>query len=323
MSRIRVAVLRGGPSAEYDVSLETGASVLKHLPENYEGQDILIDKTGVWHYRGLPISAQEIGRYADVVWNAMHGEYGEDGQVQNVLDKTGVPYTGSRSFASAVAMNKVTAKESFRRAGLKVPAGKFLDLEREPAEAAAAKVFQTISPPWIVKPADRGSSVGLYIAKNFTELSHAIAECFRFSGKVIVEEYIKGKEATVGVVDNFRNEEHYSLPAIEIRRPAGKSVWTYDDKYSGATEEVCPGCFTNEEKKKLEELAILAHRTLGLEHYSRSDFILHPTRGIYLLETNSLPGLTSESLLPKSLAAVGCTYPEFLDHVIRLALSKR
>ncbi|MCC6290588.1 D-alanine--D-alanine ligase [Candidatus Nomurabacteria bacterium] len=322
MSRIRVAVLRGGPSAEYDVSLETGASVLKHLPEGYEGHDILIDKKGVWHYRGLPIGAQEISRYADVIWNAMHGEYGEDGQVQNVLDKTGVPYTGSKSFASALAMNKSTAKESFRRAGLKVPAGQLFDLEREPAEAAATKVFQTISPPWVVKPADRGSSVGLYIAKNFTELSHAIAECFRFSGKVIVEEYIRGKEATVGVVDNFRNQKHYALPAIEIRRPAGKSVWTYDDKYNGATEEVCPGCFTNEEKKKLEELAILAHQSLGLEHYSRSDFILHPTRGIYLLETNSLPGLTSESLLPKSLAAVGCTYPEFLNHVIKLALAR-
>lgn len=316
MSKIRVAVLRGGPSAEYGVSLETGKSVLQHLPEHYEGRDILIDKTAVWHYRGLPFSPQEISRYADIIFNALHGEYGEDGQVQNILDKTGLPYTGSGALISAMTMNKAIAKEIFRRAGLKVPAGRLLKPEEQ-----ASEVFQTISPPWIVKPADRGSSVGLFIAKNFTELSHAIAECFRFSSQVLVEEYIKGKEATVGVIDNFRNQKHYALPAIEIRKPSGKSVWTYDDKYNGATQEICPGVFTSEEKKKLEELAVAAHQSLGLNHYSRSDFIIHPKRGIYLLETNSLPGLTSESLLPKALAAVGCPYPEFLDHVIRHALS--
>ncbi len=319
MAKIRVAVLRGGPGHEYPVSLKTGESILTHLPGHYERADILIDRDGTWHHRGLPINPLEIGQYADVVFNAMHGEYGEDGQVQQILDRTAVPYTGSGTFASSVGMNKVMAKDVFQRAGLKVPAG-FLS-EKQEADEAARAVFQKISPPWIVKPADRGSSVGLFFAKNFDDLVQAITECLKYSDKVLIEQYVKGKEATVGVIDHFREQDHYALPAIEIRRPGGQAVWTYADKYNGETEEICPGAFSPEEKLELERLAIEAHKALGLRHYSRSDFIISP-RGIYLLETNSLPGLTNESLLPKALQAVGCDYPDFLDHVVKLALER-
>lgn len=326
MSKIRVAVLRGGPGHEYPVSLQTGESVLKHLPEHYAGVDILIDKNGVWHHRGAAIAPLELSKYADVAFNAMHGEYGEDGQVQRVLEQAGLPYTGSGTFASALGMNKELTKGAFRRAGLRVPVGKLVEKNSEAElvdliDSAAREVFRTVPPPWIVKPADRGSSVGLLLAKNFDDLKQAIAECFKFSDKVLVEEYIRGKEATVGVLDHFRNQSSYALPPIEIRRPGNQDIWTYADKYNGQTQEICPGVFSVEEKNELEKLAILAHQALGLRHYSRSDFILSP-RGIYLLETNSLPGLTSESLLPKALQAVGCAYPDFLDHLVSLALNK-
>lgn len=318
--------MRGGPGHEYPVSLQTGESVLKHLPEHYHGVDILIDKNGAWHHRGVQIEPLELGKYADVAFNAMHGEYGEDGQVQRVLEQAGLPYTGSGTFASALGMNKELAKGAFRRAGLRVPVGKLVEKNSEAElvdliDSAAREVFRTVPPPWIVKPADRGSSVGLLLAKNFDDLKQAIAECFKFSDKVLVEEYIKGKEATVGVLDHFRDQASYALPPIEIRRPGNQDIWTYADKYNGQTEEICPGVFTNQEKQELEKLAVLAHQALGLRHYSRSDFILSP-RGIYLLETNSLPGLTSESLLPKALQAVGCSYPDFLNHLVNLALNK-
>lgn len=324
MSKLRVAVVRGGPGHEYEVSLQTGASVLQHLPDHYEAQDVLIDKQGVWHHRGLPINPLELSRIADLVLIALHGEYGEDGQIQSVLDQAGVPYNGSGSFASALGMNKELAKGAFRREGLRAPLGavlKKLNAEPETVALQAKDIFHKISPPWIVKPLDRGSSVGLFLAKDFKELVRSIAECYRFSDKVLVEEYLKGREATVGVIDDFRGQRIYALPPIEIRRPGGQEIWTYDDKYNGATEEICPGAFSEEEKRELERQAVVAHQALGMRHYSRSDFIL-TNRGIYILETNSLPGLTSESLLPKALAAVGCSYSDFLHHLIQLALKK-
>ncbi len=318
MAMIRVGVVRGGPSSEYEVSLKTGQSVLDALPKSaYHPQDILITKSGDWHHNGLPTNPEKMVRQVDVIFNALHGEYGEDGRIQNVLDKVGIPYTGSGIFASAVSMNKALAKDVFRKYGLKTPYG--ISLRQNEQVDPARTAFEKISPPWIVKPTDRGSSVGLTLARTYPELIVALKKAFQYSDKVLVEQYIAGREATCGVLDHFRNVEHYALPVIEIRRPGNKSVWDYQDKYSGETEEICPANFNDEEKKTIEEMATRAHSALGLRHYSRSDFIITP-RGIYLLEVNTLPGLTSESLLPKSLAAVGCAYPDFLDHLIQLAL---
>lgn len=314
--------MRGGLSHEYEVSLATGGSVLRHLPESYRGHDILIDRQGVWHLGGLPTAPERIARQVDVFWNALHGEYGEDGKIQKILDNLGVPYTGSGSAPSALGMNKEAAKKIFRQAGLKVSPGMVVRQKRDSEAAIVAReVFQTISPPWVVKPNDRGSSVGLAFARTIKELTTAIEAAWEVSPTVLVEHYLRGREATCGVIDDFRGREHYALPPIEIRRPAGKQVWDYKDKYSGETKEICPGNFTDKEKAEIEALSVAAHRALGLRHYSRSDFIVTP-HGIYLLETNSLPGLTNESLLPKALKAVGCSYPNFLDHVIKLALGR-
>lgn len=317
-----MGVIRGGPSSEYEVSLKTGGSVLKHLPERYTGHDILITRDGTWHWGGLPTTPERVARQVDVMFNAMHGEYGEDGKVQSLLDGLGVPYTGSGPFASAVGMNKVMAKEIFRRHGLKVPGGLLLRREELGAEDPARLVFTRLAPPWVIKPADRGSSFGLFFARTFPELRATLRDAFGVAPNILIEEYIAGREATCGVVDHFRDQETYALPPIEIRRPAGKAVWDYTDKYSGDTEEVCPGLFSTAEKQSIEDLAVRAHRALGLRHYSRADFILTP-RGIYILEVNTLPGMTAESLLPKALNAVGCQYPDFLDHVIQLALAKK
>ncbi|MBI4135973.1 MAG: D-alanine--D-alanine ligase [Candidatus Vogelbacteria bacterium] len=322
---MRVGVLRGGPGHEYKVSLRTGESVLRHLPDGkYEGRDILIDKNGLWHLAGLPAAPSRIAKQVDVFFNALHGEFGEDGQVQRILDSFEVPYTGSGLAASALAMRKDSAKNLFRQVGLRVPPGLALvssNGQWSDFAAAADQVFQKVSPPWVVKPTNRGSSVGLYFARTVRELAAALAAASAYSDTLLVEHYLRGREATCGVVDNFRGLDCYPLPPIEIRKPGGKSVWTYDDKYSGETEEICPGAFSVAEKQEIMRMAVAAHQALGLRHYSRSDFILTP-HGIYLLETNSLPGLTAESLLPKALAAVGTSYADFLDHVITLAVGR-
>lgn len=319
MSAYRVGVLRGGPSSEYEVSLKTGGSILQHLPAHYQGVDLLVARDGTWHLGGLPTQPARAARQVDVIFNALHGEYGEDGKVQTLLESAGVPYTGSNPFASALGMNKPLAKDIFRRQGIKVPFG--LRLSAGEQSEPATYVFQKISPPWIVKPADRGSAVGTNLARTFAELVLALKNAFNFSDNVLVEEYIRGREATCGVINHFRNHEIYTLPPIEIRK-GHNNVWSYAERYSGQTEELCPSHFHDTEKMAIEKLAAQAHRALGLRHYSRADFIVSP-RGIYLLEVNTQPGLTNESLLPKALAAVGCSYPDFLDHVLTLALEKR
>lgn len=318
MAAIRVGVVRGGLGSEYEVSLKTGGSVLKHLPAGYIGRDILITRDGQWHLSGLPTTPATAAKSVDVFFNALHGEFGEDGQIQKIFDDLGVKYTGAGHLPSALAMDKVTSKNLFKQAGLRVSQGRVVRVNDD-LHIVVPEIFKQIAPPWVVKPADRGSSVGLFLAKTVHQLAEAIKSCFDHTDNVLVEEYLRGKEATVGVVEELRGEPLYSLLPIEIRRPAGKAVWDYDDKYSGVTQELCPGNFTTDEKAELLRQAAVAHQVLGLAHYSRSDFMVTP-RGIYILETNSLPGMTRESLLPKALKAVGVEYPHFLDHVLRLAL---
>lgn len=307
-------------SSEYDVSLNTGRNVLGALEGRYKTKDILITKDGAWHMDGLPILPEKITGSIDVAFNALHGEYGEDGKVQQVLDNLSVPYTGSGSWASAVAMNKTLTKEYFKRHGIRTPVG--MAIKKTPDmnfDSVAGEVFQKISPNWFVKPNTGGSSVGTSFCRTRGELEKGIETAFNFSDSVLVEECIKGREATCGVVDNFRDKRHYSLLPIEIIKPESKEFFDYECKYDGSTQEICPGNFTKEESREIQEIAVKIHKALGLRHYSRSDFIV-TKRGVYALEVNTLPGLTSESLFPKAMAAVGTSYGQFLDHLISLAL---
>lgn len=319
---IRVGILRGGIGHEYEVSLKTGANVIRNLPsDKYQPVDMLLSRDGTWHVNGLPVPPERAVRSVDVIFNALHGEFGEDGQVQQILDYLTVPYTGSGTVASALGMDKPRAKEIFKKSGLKVPNGVvFKKAGQTEAEAIAYDAFQKISPPWVIKPAGSGSSVGLYLARTYPELVQAIGSCFNFSDSILVEEYIKGKEATCGVVDNLRGQAYYPLLPIEIVPPVDKKLFDYEAKYTGITSELCPGRFSQAEKAELERLSVEIHQALGLRHYSRSDFIISP-RGIYALEVNTLPGLTEESLIPKSLRAGGIPYDQFLDHIITLALN--
>lgn len=318
MARIKIGVLRGGPSSEYEVSLQTGSAVLSNLDEKYDVHDYFIDKSGEWHHRGKPIEPARALRQVDVVFNALHGEYGEDGGVQRLLESFGVPYTGSGPLASALAMNKLRSKEIAENLGLKIAKHRLVDLNRD-TEEQAKEIYFSMFQPFVVKPVSLGSSVGVRFAQGLQPLIEAI-DSLRSTGQAImVEEYKKGVEATVGVIDSFRDSPRYTLLPVEIR-PAKKSpIFDYACKYGGESEEICPGNFSLEQSKELQRAASAMHDALNLRHYSRSDFIVTPKR-IFYLETNTLPGLTRESLMPKSLAAVGASLPTFLDHVIALAL---
>ncbi len=319
--KIRVAVLRGGPSSEYEVSLKTGAAALAHIPrERFLPFDVFIDRAGVWHENGLARRPEIILRNTDVVFNALHGEWGEDGGVQELLDAFGARYTGSGRFASRLAMLKAVAKSILEKIGVKTPVWRLVHKE-DAIDSTAALLHRSFPQPSVIKPAALGSSVGVSIVHTIPEIDDALARAFAMSDTVLVEEYIEGVEATVGVVDGFRGQELYALLPIEIVPAQGSSFFDYDAKYGGHSQEICPGRFAKKESAELQEVASRVHQTLGLRHYSRSDFILHPRRGIYFLEVNTLPGLTPESLLPKSLAAVGSSLSEFLAHVLDLAVA--
>jgi D-alanine-D-alanine ligase len=309
MSKIRVAVLRGGPSSEYEVSLKSGSSVLSALStlENkYQPYDVLIDTEGTWHFQGIPVTPLDLSKKIDVVFNALHGEYGEDGKAQRILETFSIPFTGSNSLASSIGMNKSAAKNIFKQHGISTPYHITINKDDITLEKVI-ELFKSFPHPAVVKPVNTGSSVGVSIVNSFDELGPALEKAAEFSPTIMLEEYVAGREATAGVINHFRGEEVYSLLPLEIRQ----------------SEEICPGNFTPEEKTAISKAAAAIHKALGLRHYSRSDFIIHPRRGVMALEVNTLPGLTAESLLPKSLAAVGCSLPEFLDHVITLALEKR
>ncbi|MFA6392843.1 MAG: D-alanine--D-alanine ligase [Candidatus Paceibacterota bacterium] len=331
---IKVGVIRGGISGEYEVSLKTGGNVLSHLrgdklSEKYKAIDILIDKEGVWHINGKPVATSDVFNSVDVIFNALHGDFGEDGKVQQMLDGWKIPYTGSGAFASALGYNKVLAKEQFSLLGIKTPSHLVIPKYNEEdadikvySKKTAKQIHDKLSPPWIVKPLAGGSSVGMRMCKTYPELMNAFLDGVNKEVDVLVEEMIEGKEATVGVIDNFRDKVVYVLPTIEIRVHKGKDFFDFEAKYKGMSEEICPGNFTNDEKLELERLASLIHTGLNLSHYSRSDFIIHPKKGIYALEVNTLPGLTDESLVPKMLKAVGSDVPTFIDHILKLALKR-
>lgn len=294
--------------------------MLEHLDkEAYEPRDIFIDRSGTWHLFGASAESEKVLRGVDVVFNALHGEYGEDGQVQRLLERHGVPYTGSRAYESAIAFNKQHTREQVKKLGVTVAHGTVV--EGGDSEALAHQLFRIFPHPAMVKPVSGGSSVGTALANDFYGLQNALEQAFARSPKVLVEEYIKGREATVGVVERFRDEKNYALLPIEIIPPPTSAFFDYDAKYGGQTVEQVPGNFSADEKQVLMNLAKTVHEGLGLRHYSRSDFIVS-TRGIYFLEVNTLPGLTSESLLPKALRAVGSKLSDFIHHMLELALKK-
>jgi D-alanine-D-alanine ligase len=319
MKNLRVAVLRGGPSDEYDVSMMTGEQVIASLTrQGVSVVDIIITKKGEWMVHGFERSPKDALAFVDVVFLALHGQYGEDGTVQRELDRLGIRYTGSRPYPSALAMNKILTKDALRTTGVKVAPHLRVTRVGTDIRRVAATIESLFGPSYIVKPVNGGSSIDTYKAHGVHELVRALSESLKKRDEVLVEQYIRGREATVGIVEGLRGERHYRLPVIEVVPPAAHGFFDYEVKYNGATEEICPGRFSRAEKEALEEAALVAHNTLGLSQYSRSDFIVSD-KGIYFLETNTLPGLTSESLFSKALTAVGHSYDDLIAHLVRTA----
>ncbi len=322
--RTVVGVLRGGPSSEYEVSLKSGAAVLNALDkEKYEPRDIFIDRGGQWHVHGVGVTPEKALLGTDVAFNIIHGEYGEDGSLHHVLDNLGVPYTGSDSSVSKLVFNKHQTREAAAKIGVQVPRGvvvRYPSRGREDVEELALRLFRRFPQPAIVKPIIGGSSVGVTVAEDFHSLLAGLHRAFEVSPEqVLIEEYIRGREATVGVIDHFRGEKAYALMPVEIIPPREHKFFSYDAKYSGETTERVPGNFSHDQKQELMNIARAVHENLGLTHYSRSDFIVS-RRGIYFLEINNAAavGMTEDSLMPKAIRAVGSKLSEFVGHVVDL-----
>ena len=313
----RVAVLRGGPSSEYEVSLKSGAAVLSALQKlNYPHKDITITKKGDWLESGIVRSPEKALEAIDVVFVALHGEYGEDGQIQRILQRLSIPFTGSNAFSSAVAFNKELTKHSLKDHGIKMAKHRRVDkasLHRLQSEIDY--IGESMLPELFIKPVASGSSIGARYVANHTHLRDALSELLELYDAVMVEEFIRGKEATVGVLERFRDHDMYVLPPIEIVPPHGQPFFSHEVKYNGTTDEIVPGRFSYAEKAALADVAARIHKALHCDHYSRSDFIVKDGE-VYFLEINTLPGLTDESLLPKAAAAVGLTFEELVRHLV-------
>jgi len=310
--RIRVALLRGGQSGERAVSLKSGAEVLAHLDRaRFEAAEY--DPAA-----DLPRLVEDAwaGRL-DVAFLALHGPLGEDGSVQGLMELLGLPYTGSGLLASALAMNKEAAKRVFRAAGL--PVAPDLVAAGSGDSEARARAFQTLGSPLVVKPVNLGSSLGLALVRNQDELASALEAVFGLGGPALLEKYLPGREFTCAVIGAGANLT--PLPPIEIIPAPGHLFFDYSAKYEPCqSEEICPARAAPEIISELQNLAAEAHRALGCRSLSRSDFIFSEGR-TYLLETNTLPGLTSASLVPKMARAFGLTFTAFISFLLDDALS--
>ncbi|HVM73508.1 MAG TPA: ATP-grasp domain-containing protein [Candidatus Paceibacterota bacterium] len=324
MARTIVGVLRGGTSSEYDLSLKTGARALAELPEErYDTRDIFIDKSGIWHLRGLPVPPARALQQVDVVLNALHGGMGEDGTVQRFLDTTGIPYTGTRARGSVSSINKIRSHELLEAAGLRMPAYVAFSLDDQLNTAQMARVvFSNFGPPYVVKPPREGASKGIQFAEGLLDLPDAIGDVLDAYGAALVEQFIRGEHVSTGIIEGFRNEDLYVLPPSQQKIPSNSKMIERAHYHDGLIEHIVPTHFTSEEKKAIEDMARSAHRALGMEHFSRADLVKTP-RNVYLLEVNAIPGLYEGASFPPMLESIGSSVSEFLEHAIQLARNRR
>lgn len=345
---MKIVVLCGGISPEREVSLSTGAKVASALRAKGHPTalidsvlDITVDPDSLFTTQQADASAvigenapdiaqlQEKGGFfgknvlevcgmADIVFNAMHGAAGEDGTLQSTFDLMGIKYTGSGSKACSVSMDKTVAKRIMAPVeGVTMPRG--VTLLRDDFEGNemlyAESVIKNVGIPMVVKPACGGSSVGVSIVRSEEELLPAIELALSYEPKAVAEEYIKGREFSVGVLGGR------ALPVIEIRPKSG--FYDYKNKYqSGCTDEICPADIPEEISEEMKRAAVKVHEELGLSAYSRTDFIVTEKGGVYALEANTLPGMTPMSLLPQEAAAVGIAYPELCQIIIEESMNK-
>lgn len=318
MTRTIVGVLRGGTSSEYPLSLKSGAAIMAALPpEKYETRDILIDRGGTWHLRGMPSTPVHALSQIDVALNALHGGIGEDGTVQRLLERAGIPYAGSRALPAGISLNKIRARDMLAGAGIPMPRAVAFSLHnRLDTRDMADAVFAIFGPPYMVKPPAEGSSRGIRYVATYAELPDAIGDALDEFGSTLVEEYLLGDHVTVGVIELYRGEPIYVLPVAHIDMPEGMRY--FDPHAEDGARHLVPSRFPHEVKQQIATIARKAHEILQLAHFSDADFIV-TRRGPYLLEVNTSPHLHEHAAFPKMLQAVGSSLSEFLEHAIALA----
>lgn len=306
-----IAVIRGGKSAERKISLKTGKAILTALKsKNYSVVDI--DPKDNLHQQ---LADNEI----DIAFIALHGRYGEDGTIQGYLELEEIPYTGSGVLGSAVAMDKITSKRLFEQAGIATPEFMVLNKETDSVEKKTIKkkIKENFSLPIVIKPAVEGSSLGLSITKEEKNILSDIEQAFEYDEEILIEEYIPGQEITVGILGNKDVE---ALPVIEIRPRNG--VYDYEAKYTkGATEFVIPADLEERVYQQAQKLSLQAHQILNCQGVSRVDLRVAPTGEVYVLEVNTIPGMTETSLLPQAAAEMGLSFPELVEQILKLALN--
>ena len=291
----KLAVLKGGPGSERDVSLRSGASVASAL------RSIGADVTEI-EVIGTEV---EIPSGTELVFNLIHGTFGEDGDLQALLEERGIPYTGEGVKESRVAFDKILTKQALTRAGVPTPRSEILKSREKP----------TLSLPIVIKAPCQGSSVGVHLIHEASAIDPALADCLQHGEEILVEELVEGRELTVGVLGD------QVLPVVEIKPLAG--FYDYTNKYTkGATEYLVPAPLTEEETAAVQSVALAAVKALGLRVYSRVDVLLG-RGGPTVLEINTIPGMTETSLLPKAAAASGLDFSTLCCRIAALSLSAR
>jgi D-alanine-D-alanine ligase len=310
MKQLRLALIAGGKSAEREVSLKSGEQVYQALDKTkyairrYDPRDDL-DR--------LVREAPEI----DAALVIMHGRGGEDGSLQGLLDLLDIPYQGSGILGSALGMNKELSKILYRQAGLKVPQALFFTQAEAPS---ADDIAARLGLPVVIKPVNEGSSIGVTKAATVAELAAGLAAAFAYDTRVLAEQWVTGTEITGGVLGNDRLT---ALPLVEIIPSESYAFFDYEAKYKpGASHEICPARVDEHLTKKAQICALAAHRALQCRGYSRTDMIVKDGE-VYVLETNTIPGMTATSLFPQAAKAMGLEFPQLLDKLIELALEGR
>jgi D-alanine-D-alanine ligase len=308
-----VAVLKGGTSAEREVSLHTGENCAAALREagftvtEYDTQDLrYLDDLR--------------SNKPDVAFIALHGRGGEDGTMQGLLELLSIPYTGSGVLSSALAMDKVMTKHIYTQAGL--PTADYLVATREESfyvDTLAQKIVEELGTDVVVKPNSEGSSFGVHIIHDPAQLPEALEDAFCYDDLVLVERFIPGLEIMAGVLGNA-GPAALGLPLIEVESTG--AFYDYESKYApGGSRHILPARLDEATTTRCQDLATAAHTALGCRGYSRSDIRIDPTGAPYLLETNTLPGMTATSLLPEEARAIGIDFPDLCTRIIEFALT--
>ncbi len=313
--RIKVALVYGGPSKEHEVSLLSAKSIQKYIDrDKYDVLDVFISKSNQWHIDNQILNDSEaieqLKKRVDFVFLAVHGTYGEDGELQRKLENANLKFNGSGSGSSAKSFDKELAQKEFEKNGLLVPK----------AQVISRGSFEVeINPPLVIKPVSQGSSVGISIIKDRGELKAAIVKARKFCPKVMAQEFIDGREVSCAVLETSENELQ-ALPPTELI-PINAEFYDYDAKYvPGATEEITPPNMPVTIITQIRTIAKKAHRVLKCAGYSRTDMIVQGDGKIFIIETNTLPGMTPTSILPQEATAAKINFTDLLDMIIGAAL---